>query len=316
MKHIFGPVLSRRLGRSLGIDLVPYKICSLNCLYCECGKTPDNQLVIERKPYIPAAEIMESLDKFVETNSNFDYITLTGSGEPTLNSDIGRIISMIKMKYPEYKLALLTNSTMMHDESLREELLPLDLIVPSLDAATGDVFRRINIPHKEIVLSEIINGLVSLKNAFKGLMWLEVFFIPGINDSEEELNALKMAISRINPDRVQLNSLDRPAAFENINKMKEAQLLKIKEFFAPLPAEIIAKYNKDDSTPVENISDTTAADIKELLMRRPMTEADIKDSLGITSEVFKDILAELSDGFDITKREKDGDIYYFINSVF
>lgn len=161
-KYIFGPVPSRRLGSSLGIDLIPYKTCSLNCVYCECGKTTD--LTFERKEYVPTERVIEELDDYLKTEPELDYITFSGSGEPTLHNGIGEIIKFLKENYPQYQLALLTNSTLLNDEKLQDEIKKLDLIVPSLDAVSEDVFQKINRPVEGLSAQKIVQGLINLNN--------------------------------------------------------------------------------------------------------------------------------------------------------
>jgi len=183
-KHIFGPVPSRRLGVSLGIDLVPHKVCSLNCVYCECGKTTD--LTVERIEYVPYGEVISELDRFMSENPKPDYITFSGSGEPTLNSRIGDIVSYIKNKYPDVSLALLTNGTLLSDPEVRKEIIACDLVLPSFDAATETAFDKINRPSELIGLEQYLNGIIEFRKEFKGKIWLEVFILPGYNDSPEE----------------------------------------------------------------------------------------------------------------------------------
>lgn len=207
LQYIFGPVISRRLGLSLGIDLIPFKTCSLDCVYCECGKT--NQLLIERREYVPTAEVTAELDKYLQSNPNIDYLTFSGSGEPTLHSGLGQIIDFIKENYPRYKISLLTNSTLFPQEGVIKEVKDLDLIVPSLDAVSEDIFNKINRPISGVRAAEIVKGLESLRASFAGQLWLEIFIIPGINDHREELQLFKKALQRIRPDKIQLNSLDR-----------------------------------------------------------------------------------------------------------
>ncbi len=216
LRHIFGPVLSRRLGKSLGIDLVPFKTCSLDCIYCECGQT--NNLTLERKEYVPTEEVIKELDNYLGSNPDLDYVTFSGSGEPTLNSGIGNIITFLKTNYPDYKIALLTNSTFLNNQQLLKEIEDIDLIIPSLDAVSEEVFNRINRPLPTLTAADIVNSIVNLKNTFHGRVWLEIFIIPGVNDSKEELKKIRKVVEKINPDKIQLNSLDRPGTETWINK--------------------------------------------------------------------------------------------------
>jgi len=209
-KYWYGPVHSRRLGRSLGVDVIPHKTCSLDCIYCECGAT--NALTLERKEYYPTGEIIASLEQVLKDKPNLDFITFAGSGEPTLHTGLGKIISFIKNKYPQYKVAVLTNATLLNDPSVIQDLGKADLIVPSLDAVSMEAFQKINRPAANLTPETIISGIKNLKNNFNGEIWLEIFIIPGINDHETELDLFKDAISKLGIKKVQLNTLDRPGA--------------------------------------------------------------------------------------------------------
>jgi wyosine [tRNA(Phe)-imidazoG37] synthetase (radical SAM superfamily) len=238
-KHIYGPVKSRRLGNSLGVDMVPHKTCSLDCVYCECGAT--TVLTTERREYIPTEPIIAEIDDYLSNNPPPDYVTFGGSGEPTLHSGLGAIIKHLKSRSPAQKLALLTNSTLLGDEQLRRDILPCDLILPSLDAVSDGVFRKVNLPESSISCEKIINGLIALSSEYKGKIWLEVFIAPGINDADDEIILFKKVITRINPTIVQLNSLDRPGTCDALGAASRASLEGIAHRFAPLPAEIISR---------------------------------------------------------------------------
>ncbi len=150
---IFGPIPSRRLGISLGMDLVPFKTCSMDCIYCECGKTTD--LTTVRKEYFPTARALEQIDAALDRHPNIDYITFSGTGEPTLHSGIGTIIAHIKKNYPQVKVCLLTNASSLTDPEVRRECAPVDLIVPSLDGSDEEEFRKVNRPAEGLSIREI-----------------------------------------------------------------------------------------------------------------------------------------------------------------
>jgi len=230
MKYIYGPVSSRRLGMSLGITLTPYKICSFDCVYCQLGPTKDKTK--ERKEYIAIDEILSDLKLWVEKNNLeakiINYITLSGSGEPTLNLKIGQLISQIK-KISDIPIAVITNSSLLSSSLVRQELMAADLIVPSLDAVTPQIFAKVDRPHPEIKMDEIITGLVSLRKEFKGKIWLEAMLAKGINDDLRQIKKLKEVIERINPDKIQLNSPVRTTAEPNIVPVEKSKLAKIKE---------------------------------------------------------------------------------------
>jgi len=184
-KYLFGPVPSRRLGMSLGVDLVPKKVCSLNCVYCEVGRT--TTLTIERKEYIKYDKIIEELTNYFNNNPEPDYITFSGYGEPTLNIRIGDIIQFIKQNKPGIPIAILTNGTLLYDKKVRKELMDADVVLPSLDAATEKGFLKINRPPKTLTLEKYIQGLITFRKEYKGKIWLEIFILPNYNDSEKEL---------------------------------------------------------------------------------------------------------------------------------
>ncbi|MDH4273038.1 MAG: radical SAM protein [Candidatus Aminicenantes bacterium] len=169
-KHIFGPVPSRRLGRSLGIDLIPFKTCCLNCLYCECGKTTVQTL--ERKEYVPARAIIQEIDAFLCTVPSLDVITFAGSGEPTLNTALPALLRHIQTHYPQYKTALLTNGSLLYLEDVRQSLLTFNYVLPSLDAVRQKTFEKINQPAGNLDSQEIIEGLITFSKMYRGTMWV------------------------------------------------------------------------------------------------------------------------------------------------
>lgn len=276
-KYLFGPVPSRRLGMSLGVDLVPKKICSLDCVYCEVGKTTD--LTIERKEYIKASSIKQELTHYFENNPTPDYITFSGSGEPTLNIIIGEILQFIKQNKPNIPVAILTNGTLFYDSNTRKEILNADVILPSLDAATEAVFKKINRPTKNLVFDKYINGLIEFRKEFAGKIWLEVFILPGYNDSESELIKLKNIILKIKPDLVQLNTLDRPGTEPNLYGATRDELQKIANFLNLNNIEIIAAAPEKKS--MQSYRSDTATAILETIKRRPCTLDDLTKILGL-----------------------------------
>jgi wyosine [tRNA(Phe)-imidazoG37] synthetase (radical SAM superfamily) len=276
-KHLFGPVPSRRLGMSLGVDLVPHKVCSLNCVYCECGRT--TTLTTERKEYVPVDEVFKELDDFFNTKPDPDYVTFSGAGEPTLNSRFGEVLDYIKKRKPALSLAVLTNGTLFKDKNVRAELLAADVVLPSLDAATEKTFRKIDRPSRKINIQDYINGLVGFRKEFKGKIWLEVFVIPGINDDIENLDALKQAILKIKPDSVQLNTLDRPGTKEDIIPASKSMLQGIIDYWKLEKVEIIA--SPQNRKAIKAYRDDLENTILEIISRRPCTLHDLEQILGI-----------------------------------
>ena len=229
-KHVFGPVPSRRLGISLGVDLVVSKSCNLNCIFCECGATKKIQL--ERQRFKDMNEILEEISTVLK-DIKPDYITFSGSGEPTLSLDLGNISKAIKedLKY-EGKICLITNSLLLADENLMKELEYIDLIVPTLNTLTQDIFEKIVRPDYRTSVKEIRKGFINLnKSNYKGKIWIEIFILENINDSDKNFvdiaNFLKS--ENIKYDKIQLNTIDRVGAerdlkaisFEKISRAKK-----------------------------------------------------------------------------------------------
>ena len=273
--HIFGPVPSRRLGISLGIDPIPLKTCTYNCIYCEVGKTTD--LTINRKAYISPEVIKEELLEYKNSHKGIpiDYITLSGSGEPTLNSEIGKIISEIKEIFPDVLVAVLTNGSLLSIPDVRESLYNADVVLPSLDAATEKTFKKINQPHPDLNIKTIIEGIKKFKEEYTGKIWLEVLFVKGVNDKWDEVEALKVAIDYINPDKAQLNTVARPPAFSLANPVDLNFLKKVKKYFGK-NTEIIAKF-----TSTRGFSKDIEENILRALSIRPMTLEQLEDTVNL-----------------------------------
>ncbi len=276
-KHLFGPVPSRRLGMSLGIDLIPKKVCSLNCVYCEVGKT--TKLTVERLEYVKYDEVIAELKQFMSDNPKIDYITFSGSGEPTLNSRIGEVLNYVKINYPDIKTAILSNGTLFSYKKLITEVLQADVILPSLDAASQSVFEKINRPHSTLKIGTYIQGLIDLRATYKGEIWLEVFFLKDYNDSKAELDLLKNAILKINPDIVQLNTLDRPGTLGGLISLSKIELQEIINYWNLPNVEIIASVQ--DRTSIGSYSGDIETAILETIARRPCTLDDLHRFLGI-----------------------------------
>lgn len=229
MKYLYGPVKSRRLGLSLGLSLTPYKVCSFDCIYCQLQATSIK--TSERKEYIDIREVIEELKSWLENNpgqvKTLSYITISGSGEPTLNIKIGKLISQVK-KLTTVPLAVITNASLLSDPLVRSDIREADLIVPSLDAATDAVFARIDRPFTTVKIEDIIRGLEALRQEYRGKIWLEVMLVSGVNDDLRHIKRIKEAAERINPDKIQLNSPVRSSAQLNLRMVPEAKLRKIK----------------------------------------------------------------------------------------
>lgn len=308
-KYLFGPVPSRRLGMSLGVDLVPHKVCTLDCVYCECGAT--TKLTVNRKEYILYNRITEELEHYFKHNPDPEYITFSGSGEPTLNSRIGDVIIFIKSKKPNIPIAVLTNGTLLNNKSLRNEICKADVILPSLDAAVSSDFQKINRPHSSLTVETYIQGLIDLRKEFSGKIWLEILILSGYNDNHENISALKEAILKIKPDSIQLNTLDRPGVLTDLEAASQDKLLKIINSWNLKNVEIIAKV-KDREKVISYREDIETA-ILETIKRRPCTLHDLSLLLGTHINEINKYLGVLEENGKILTKSLDRGTFYQIN---
>ena len=304
-RYLFGPVPSRRLGRSLGIDLVPQKTCTFDCAYCECGRT--TVLTLERREYVPTDRVIAEIDDCLAKAPDIDYVTFAGSGEPTLHSGIGDIISFIKDRYPRYRVAVLTNGALFVDPDVRAALMRADLVVPSLDAVSEDIFRDINRPSPGITAGQVVAGLVAFSREFPGVIWLEVFIVPGKNDTDEELLRLRDAVAAIAPDRVQVNTLDRPGTDIRVRRASPRTLERARTIIGG-NAEVIGAASCEPAMTPE------AHDVADMLLatlrRRPCTVADLSRISGLRpAEVTKHLRILEEKGAVEPVREQRGVFY-------
>jgi len=274
-KYIFGPVPSRRLGRSLGVDLIPYKTCTFDCIYCDVGRT--TRKTTSRQSYVPPEEIQGELEFSLSVlEKKPDYITLSGSGEPTLNTNIEEIVQRIK-EITSIPIAILTNSSLFSLDEVRSDLSEADLVLPSLDAITPALFEYINRPAPSLKIEEIISGLIQFRSQYRGQIWLEILFCRGVNDGNEEVEKFKGVIEKIQPDRVQLNTPVRPPAEDFAFPLTLGQLEEIRERLGE-KAEIISEFAAPLGEEFNSVQDT---EILNLIKRRPCTTEDISKALGL-----------------------------------
>jgi len=305
-KHLFGPVPSRRLGISLGLDLVPMKSCSLNCTYCESGST--TVLTLERKEYVPFEAIKEELTHYFSHHPEPDYMTFSGSGEPTLNSKIGEVLNFLKTRIADIPVALLTNGTLLYQKAVRDDIKGAAVVIPSLDAATEKVFARVNRPHRGLRLKTMIGGMVQFRKEYSGQIWLEVFLVPGLNDTKAELTAIKRAIERIEPDQVHLNTLDRPGAVISIRAATRNELERVLDFWGLDNASIIARAPARKT--LHSFRTDAESAILSTIARRPCTLEDLTTILGMhANEVNKYLGVLEADGKIKTVKQERGFFY-------
>ena len=301
--YIFGPVPSRRLGYSLGIDAIPFKTCTLNCIYCQLGRTAQTTLL--RKEYVKAKKIVKEVKIALSSGKTIDYLTFSGSGEPTLNSKIGEMIREIK-EFTSIPVAVITNGTLLALKEVREDLRFADLVIPSLDAANQKTFEKINRPFPSLRIEEIIQGMIEFRKIFSGKLYLEIMLVREVNDSPPELHLLKEAVEKINPDKVQLNTPVRPPAESWIRRVEREQLEKIKELLGE-KAEIIAEFKRKETRAyLKNIEE----EIYALLLRRPVTRQEISATLGLHINEIVKYLEILEKEGKIKAEEYAGEKYF------
>ncbi|MFH1626164.1 MAG: radical SAM protein [Pseudomonadota bacterium] len=303
LDYIFGPVPSRRLGFSLGVDIVPFKTCTLDCVYCQLGRTA--MKTVKRERYATPKDIVDELSCVLDQGQKVDYITLSGSGEPTLNSNIGDIIESIKATV-NTPVAVITNGTLLYQERVRNTLYRADLLIPSLDAATQEVFERINRPHHSLNVEKITEGLKTFSREFRGEMWLEIMLVKGFNDHLDEVEKIKAAVSEINPQQIQLNTVVRPPAENCAEELSAEELHKVKSILGE-KCSIIGQFkNRKQKT----VKMSMKSAIVDLTKRRSVTLSDISNSLGISWPDARKYLKELQEEEVIRAVVRGGQNYY------
>jgi len=305
-RHVFGPVPSRRLGLSLGVDLVPVKTCSFDCVYCQAG--PTTNLTAERKQYVPVDEVIRELEERLKAGPAPDVITLSGSGEPTLHAGFGEVIGAIK-SMTAAPVAVLTNGSLLSLAEVRKALSAADIVVPNLDAGTPETFQRVCRPAAGIDFNEVVEGLLAFGREFRGEFMQEVFLLDGINDSESEVANIARIAAKAAPGKVQLNTVTRPPAEDFAGRVSGARLEALAMRFDP-PAEVIAGFSGSDDVPFR--SGTTAEEVLALLSRRPCTLADIRRGLSAPKGQAASLVESLLARGLIESVSRGGEIYYSI----
>ncbi len=304
MRYVYGPVPSRRLGRSLGIDLVPHKVCSFDCVYCQLGRTTSKTL--ERKAYVPAGPVLEELERALAGGPEPDCVTIAGSGEPTLNTELGAVIEGIR-EACALPVAVITNASLLALPDVAAACREADLLVPSLDAGDEETFQAMNRPCAGLGLREVVEGLASFKQAFRGEMRLEVMLVRGVNDDERRIAEIAALLERVRPDRVQLNTVARPSAEESALPVEGKRM---REIAARLGggAEVVGR-----ARPGGGGSGGGRAGREEVLQcigRRPCSAGDISAALDISPVEASKVLAGLAAAGDAVVERHAGTLYY------
>jgi len=308
MDCIFGPVPSRRLGMSLGVDIVPMKVCSYDCIYCEVGKTTLKTL--ERREYVSERSVARALERYFGQGEQeaLDYVTFSGSGEPTLNSAIGSLIRKVK-ELTDTPVAVLTNGSLLYMEDVREDLAAADLVIPSLDAVTPDAFSKVNRPADGMDLETIIEGIRKFAQEFRGEIWLEILLVRGINDSMEHAAVLADAARTIRTDKIQLTTVARPSGTSRVEPVDGDKLVEIAKLFTG-NVEIVADFNRHEN-PAYN--EERGEQIVKMLRIRPMSVQDLSASLGIHPNEVVKYLDQLSRDHKVREERFDGRSYFTLD---
>jgi wyosine [tRNA(Phe)-imidazoG37] synthetase (radical SAM superfamily) len=302
-RYVFGPVASRRLGRSLGIDIVPHKVCTLDCVYCEVGAT--TELTTLRAEYVSVDEVLDEVRERLRDEARVDYLTITGRGEPTLHSGIGEIIRRLKA-LEVAPVAVLTNGTLLVEREVRNELLEADLVVPSLDASNDDELRHVNRPHPSITVRGIVEGLVAFREQYRGTVWLEVLLVGGVTDNDASVHALAAFARRIRPERIQLNTVVRPPAVSGTRPVSQDELERFAGIFEPR-AEVIA-HTTQAANP--RPGSATPEHVLDILRRRPCPLDELAGALDVSPDELHDSLRALERQGRVRTRVQDGKRYY------
>ena len=302
-RYLFGPVASRRLGRSLGVDIVPLKTCSQNCIYCQLGK--DAPQTLRREDYVPIDAVLNELQQKINEGLKADFVTVSGSGEPTLHSHLGKLIDGIR-ELTDIPLAVITNSTLLSDPGVRQDCCESDVVLPSLDAGDSETFKQMNHPHPDLDFEQFIEGLIHFRDEYTGQLWLEVFFCEGVNTGEESIKNIAKQIRRINPDKVQINTSVRPIVHSEAVRLSEQRLNEIAACLGE-SVEVITDFSKhtaDANKPAD------LQVILETLQRRPSTLDDLCAGLGLSKEQLQPALIKLEALSKIVTEEKGQKKYY------
>ena len=274
MNYVFGPVPSRRLGQSLGIDTIPLKTCNWNCVYCQLGRSvPVTNL---RKEYIPGADILAEVEQALATHppNEIDWVTFVGSGEPTLHSRIGWLIRQVKAR-TDKPVAVITNGALLHLPKVRRELSAADAVLPTLDAGTAELYCKINRPHPEVTFERLVDGLIAFRREYRGRLWVEVMLVRGLNDTAQALWDIASALQKIQPDEVHINLPERPPAETWVQPPDAEALLRARAILGAVARVVHPAEGTFDLSGFGTLVDA----IVGIITRHPMREQDLMKTL-------------------------------------
>ena len=303
--YFYGPVPSRRLGFSLGVDIIPLKTCDFDCIYCQLGRSA--KFRTKRGVWVDLKGLRKELKTILKNKPKIDFLTISGSGEPTLHKGLNKIIKVLKTETKNtYPVCVITNSSLLYRKEVRRELLLADLIVPSLDAGSAKTFRKINNPARNVNFSNVVKGLEALRKEFKGDIWLEVMLVKGVNDSIDEVKKIKKIIDQFKPDKVQLNFPIRPTD----DKLKLPDKKTINKIISILSknTKIISPFIKKINE--LNLTGDLESKILRLLQVRPESLENLSSSLGINISLAIKALTNLLEK-RLIKKENNNEIIFY-----
>ncbi|MDH4195289.1 MAG: radical SAM protein [Nitrospirota bacterium] len=290
-RFVYGPVPSRRLGQSLGIDPIPFKTCNWNCVYCQLGRS--TPMTNERRDYFPPDEIVGEVKVSIESHEpgEIDWITFAGSGEPTLHVSLGRMIEQIK-GLTDIPVAVITNGALLYQPEVRKDLIQADAVLPSLDAGSEALYRKINRPWPELTFERVVSGLTTFRREYTGKLWIEVMLIKGVNDTEPALKDLARVINGIGPDEVHLNLPIRPPSEPWVNPSGEEGLARARTMLGGVAKVVPPAGGVFDLSTYDDVMDAVIG----VITRHPMLEEEILQTLKRwTPGQVEDALARLSE---------------------
>jgi len=301
-RYLFGPVPSRRFGRSLGIDLMPFKTCSFDCVFCQLGRTSNKTTV--RKEYVPTGAVLGELEEWLKTDGKADYITLSGSGEPTLHAHFGEILAYVR-ENSAIPAVLLTNATMLHLPEVRDAAHHADVVKVSLSAWDQASYRWVNRPHPQLLFDDLVEGQKAFRKGFRGELWMEVFLVAGMNAMPSDVSRIAALAREIEPDRIHLNTAVRPAAEDFVAALSEENLAALSPLFKP-KAEVIAEFSTERDLKLQVNKET----ILSMLQRRPCTADQVAEGFGMHLNEVSKYLGHLMQTGQIKEKRKNSAIYY------
>lgn len=301
-QYLFGPVPSRRFGRSLGVDLVPRKTCSLNCVFCQLG--PTAQTTRQRREYVPTEAVLEELEHWLAEGGLADFITLSGSGEPTLHTRFGDVLQFAR-RASSLRTALLTNGTLLFLPEVRAAACHAHVVKVSLCAWDESSFVRLHRPHPGLTFEQLLQGQRALRAEFRGELWLEVVLVDGFNATLEQVRKIAELARTLRPDRIHLNTVVRPPADPQARPIAVEQLQALADLFTPR-AEVLEAFRGGRATPLA----LDAEAVLQLLRRRPCTAEQLAELLGEPAEGVAACLETLCATGRARREARGSEIYY------